>query len=185
MQNNYRHLDDGTTCIEVKNSSGETLDLIIDTEDFEMASSIPGIWSVWIRNDCKTLPTIGTTSFGRKNPKYLQRMITDCPKGKVVYNISRNFLDLRKKNLLVANVGETNSKTFMAKVEQLMVERQLNLLEETEPAKAPETKKESPVPQPNSLMIQEIKTYVIKNGNGDCIVLNEDEFNALRNYRAV
>lgn len=179
MKNNYRHMNDGTTRIEVMDVA-ENVEVIIDTEDFELISSIPGSWAVWKRNDPKSSPMIATTLPDKKSHT-MHRLITNCPKGKVVYNINRNFLDLRKKNLLIANVGETNSRAFMVKVEQLLKERDLDRNIQSDP----EIKKESQVPQPNSLMIQEIKTYVIRNGNGDSIILNEDEFKALKNYHAV
>lgn len=105
MKNRYEVRGD-ITVILIR-YKGETLEVLIDTEDFEKVSSLEATWYGYKHPNRKEIYVAMDLdrSSGRKHYK-LHRLIMDAPKGMVVDHINHNGLDNRKSNLRVCTIAE-------------------------------------------------------------------------------
>jgi HNH endonuclease len=91
---------------------GKKVETIIDTQDLMIADSYPNTW--YVKRSGKS--HFYVTGIYRKNGKqhviYLHRLLTNCPKDKVVDHINHDTLDNRRSNLRVVsqNVNAFNCK---------------------------------------------------------------------------
>jgi hypothetical protein len=95
MKNRYKILDD--YAIVYCNRKGMDIEVIVDIESIPIMDSYPGTWGIDEdhrgRMYCKLELNPGRI--------YLHRLLTNCPKGKVVDHIDGNSLNNRLSNLRV------------------------------------------------------------------------------------
>lgn len=109
--NNRFEIRGNSAVIYVK-CKGKTYEAIIDAEDLPKVNEIKGAW--YVRHDTRGPNKFYVYGNDEGKKVFLHRLITECPKGKVVDHINHDTLDNRKSNLRILDSSENIQNLYGA-----------------------------------------------------------------------